>query len=71
MENNYCRCKTATGCYGTVIAILAVLLSFVIGLIIGTVYASTFIEALPAIIAIAMLVVFIILRLCNTTFCRH
>ena len=71
MDNtNYCRCRQTTGCYATVLAIIGILLSFVIGVIVGVMNASVIVEAMPAVIAIAILLgvmflVFLILKLCN------
>ena len=64
-EEKCCKIK----CLNVIIAILLTAFSFVIGLIIGASLAGTFIEALAAIIVLAVvlgiLLITIILKLCN------
>lgn len=65
-EEKCCKIK----CLNVIIAILLTAFSFVIGLIIGASLAGTFIEALAAIIVLAvvlgiLLIIAIILKLCN------
>lgn len=69
-DNKETKCKNKKNCLGTVAAILLAAFTTVIGIIIGASLAGTFLEALAAIIVLAvvlgiLLILTLILLFCN------
>ena len=64
------RCCSTLCCLDIVIALLAALFLFVLGLVLGVNFVSTFVEALTVLIAagailLLLLVIFLILKWCS------
>ncbi len=64
------RCCSSLCCLDIVIALLAALFLFALGLVLGVAFVTTFVGALPVIIAagamlLLLLVIFLILKWCS------